>query len=63
MYSHVPFPCTQRKQMGGSMLQQSKFAALARMLAQKKLSLGFFSGPCTTASPTVCWLSPGVSAP
>lgn len=37
--------------MGGSTVQQSKSAALARMLAQKKLSFGFFSGPCTTASP------------
>lgn len=44
-------------------MRQSKFAALARMPAQKKLSLGFFSGPCTTASPTVCWLSRGVSGP
>lgn len=49
--------------MGGSAARQSKFAALARMPAQKKLSLGFFSGPCTTASPTVCWLSRGVSGP
>ena len=49
--------------MGGSTVRQSKFAALARMLAQKKLSLGFFSGPYTTASPTVCWLSRGVSGP
>lgn len=49
--------------MGGSAARQSKFAALARMPAQKKLSLGFFSGPCTTASPTVCWLSRDVSGP
>lgn len=49
--------------MGGSAARQSKFAALARMPAQKKLSLGFFSGPYTTASPTVCWLWRGVSGP
>lgn len=49
--------------MGGRTVQQSKFAAPARMLAQKKLSLGFFSGPYTTASPTVCWLLRGVSGP